>query len=186
MEEHSTKIHVAILIVSMALFVLLLTRFLREAAPPEHDLHPAVMVEVKGDVSRPGIYALDEAAATVAGAAAMAGCPWKVPATVAFQKLASGQSLEILRQGETITTRLGRMPGPALLACGLKLDLNSASLDEFVLIPQMRADIAAAIIERRREKAWEKVDDLIEIRGVGPKTVQRLRDYLEISADTNR
>ena len=144
------------------------------------------MVEVKGDVSKPGIYALDRAAATVGDAAAMAGCPWEVPAAVAPRKLISGQSLEVLRQETGIAIRLGRMPGAALLACGLKLDLNSASLDELLLIPRMRAEIAASIIERRREKAWEKVDDLIEIRGVGPKTAQKLQAYLEISADNRR
>ena len=74
------------------------------------------------------------------------------------------------------------MPGAALLACGLKLDLNSASLGELLLIPHMRPEIAESIIKRRREKAWEQVDDLVEIRGVGPKTAQKLQDYLEVSA----
>jgi competence protein ComEA len=78
------------------------------------------------------------------------------------------------------------MPGAALLAAGLKLDLNSASLDELLLIPHMRPEIAASIIEKRREKAWEQVDDLIEIRGVGLKTAQKLQDYLEISAHNGR
>jgi competence protein ComEA len=73
------------------------------------------------------------------------------------------------------------MPGAALLALGLKLDLNSASLDELLLVPKMHPKIAAAIIERRQEDEWEQIDDLIEIRGVGPKTVQNLQDYLEIS-----
>jgi DNA uptake protein ComE-like DNA-binding protein len=45
----------------------------------------------------------------------------------------------------------------------------------------MQAGIAAAIVERRREKQWESVGDLIEIRGVGEKTVKRLQDYLEIT-----
>jgi DNA uptake protein ComE-like DNA-binding protein len=50
----------------------------------------------------------------------------------------------------------------------------------------MRPEIAASIIEKRREKAWEQVDDLIEIRGVGLKTAQKLQDYLEISAHNGR
>jgi DNA uptake protein ComE-like DNA-binding protein len=45
----------------------------------------------------------------------------------------------------------------------------------------MRRGIAAAIIDRRAEKEWKRTDDLIEIRGVGPKTLQKLHDYLEIS-----
>ena len=186
MEKDYTKIRAAILMVSVALFAFLLARSRWGAPGPDRELTPGVVVEVKGDVSRPGIYALDGAKATVAGAAVLAGCQWEVPAALAPRMLISGQSLEILRQGTQITIRLGRMPGAALLACGLKLDLNSASLDELLLIPQMRADIAASIVDRRRGKAWEKVDDLIEIRGVGRKTVQKLEEYLEISADDGR
>ena len=111
----------------------------------------------------------------------MAGCSCDIPADIARRQLVSGQSLDILRNEQGITIRFGRMPGEVLLACGLKLDLNSASLDELLLIPQMRSKIAACIVERRREKAWEQVDDLTEIRGVGSKTAQKLQDFVEIS-----
>ncbi len=182
MEKDHTKTLAAILIMSIVLFVFFLTRSRWGAPLPEREFHPAVMVELKGDIPKPGIYALDSTTATVAAAAAMAGCPLEIPAAVAPQKLISGQSLEILRNKTEITIKFARMPGAALLAGGLKLDLNSASMDELLLIPHMRSEIAASIIERRREKAWEQVDDLIEIRGVGQKTVQKLQDYLEISA----
>jgi len=186
MEKDYKRIRAAILIVSMVLLVLIMARSRWGAPLPGRYLPPAVVAEVKGDVSRPGIYSLDGAEATVAGAAVMAGCPWEGPAAVAPRKLIPGQSLEILGRGAQVTIRLARMPGAALLACGLKLDLNSASLDELLLIPQMRADIATSIVERRREKAWTRVDDLTEIRGVGRKTAQRLQDYLEVSADNRR
>jgi DNA uptake protein ComE-like DNA-binding protein len=186
MEKDHTKILAAILIMSIVIFGFLVTRSRWSARLPEPELHPAVMVEVKGDIPKPGIYALDSATATVAAAAAMAGCPWQIPAAVASQKLICGQSLEILSRKKEITIRFGRMPGAALLAAGLKLDLNSASLDELLLIPHMRPEIAASIIEKRREKAWEQVDDLIEIRGVGLKTALKLQDYLEISAHNGR
>ncbi len=186
MEKDDSKIRAAILIMSIVLFVFSLTRSRSSAPPPGRVLPPAVMVEVKGDIPDPGIYALDSETATVAGAAAITGCTYPIPTALALQKLISGQSLEILRHKEEISIHFGRMPGAALLAGGLKLDLNSASLDELLLIPRLRPEIAASIIERRREKPWEQVDDLIEIRGVGPKTAQKLQDYLEISADPRR
>ena len=186
MNKDDTKIRAAILIMSIVLLVFFLTRSRSSAPFPERELAPAVIVAVKGDIPKPGIYALDSAKATVADAAAMAGCTCQIPAAVSPQNLISGQSLEILRHKTEITINFSRMPGAALLTCGLKLDLNSASLDELLLIPHMRPEIAAAIIERRREKAWEQVDDLIEIRGVGPKTAQKLQDYLEISAHNGR
>jgi len=179
MERDYLKIHAAILIVSIILFVFLLSRSRWSAPLSDNNLPAAVTVEVKGDVPRPGIYILDGATATVAAASAMAGLPSRIPEPVAFQKLNPGQSLEVLRKERDITIRFGRMSGAALLACGLKLDLNSASLDELLLIPHMHREIAASIIERRKEKAWEKVDDLTEISGVGPKTVQMLKNYLD-------
>ncbi len=181
MEKEHRKIGAAILLVSTALFVFFLARSRTNAPHPECAALPAVIVEVKGDIPKPGIYTLDSAAATVAVAADMAGCPYDIPADIGRKQLISGQSLDILCNGKGIDVRFGRMPGVALLACGLKLDLNSASLDELLLIPQMRSRIAASIVERRREEAWEQVDDLTEIRGVGSKTAQKLRDYLEIS-----
>ncbi|MGA2400358.1 MAG: helix-hairpin-helix domain-containing protein [Syntrophobacteraceae bacterium] len=181
MEKEYTKIRAAILLVSIALFVFFLAHSRRSAPHPERAIPAAVMVEVQGDIPKPGIYTLESATATAAAAAAMAGCSCDIPADIARQKLISGQSLVILRHEKGITIRFGRMPGAALLACGLKLDLNSASMDELLLIPQMRPEIAVSIVERRREKAWEHVDDLIEIRGVGPKTAKKLQNYLEIS-----
>jgi len=181
MEKDHRKIGAAILLVSTALFVFSLARSRTSVPHPEGAVPSAVMVEVKGDISKPGIYTLERATATVATAAAMAGCSCVIPADIALRQLISGQSLDIVCGGDGTAIRFGRMPGAALLACGLKMDLNSASLDELLLIPHMRPEIAASIVERRGVKAWEQVDDLIEIHGVGPKTVQRLQDCLEIS-----
>lgn len=183
MEKEDRKIRAAILIVSCVMFVLLLARWRWSAPVPQRDLSAAVVVEVKGDVPKPGIYVIDKERADVAAAAVMAGCPWKIPAAAAPQKLSSGQSLEIRRQEKEIIVKFGRIPGAALLACGLKLDLNSASFDELLLIPHMRPQIAASIVERRRRKLWEKPDDLTEIHGVGLKTAQKLQDYLEARKD---
>jgi competence protein ComEA len=181
MEKEHRKIGAAILIVSTALFAFFLARSRTNAPHPECAIVPAVMAEVKGDVPKPGIYTFDSATTTVAAAANMVGCSDDIPADIARQQVISGQSLDILRNGKGITVRFGRMPGAVLLACGLKLDLNSASIEELLLIPRMRSKIAASIVERRRKKAWERVDDLIEIRGVGSKTAQKLQDYVEIS-----
>ena len=179
MKKDNRKIRTAILIMSFALFAFLLTRSRWNAPILDRDLCSTVTVEVKGDVSEPGIYSLDRATATVAAAAAMAGCPWKIPGDTGSRKLMPGQSLEVLRGKPDATIRFGRMPGGALLACGLKLGLNSATLEELLLIPHMRHEIAGSIIERRKEKPWEGVDELTEISGVGPKTVQNFKDYLD-------
>src|SRR5208283_5625813 len=116
MEKEHRKIGAAILLVSTALFLFFLARSCTNASHPECAVIPAVMVEVKGDIPKPGIYTFESATATVAMAADMAGCSCDIPADIARQQLASGQSLDILRNEQGITIRFGRMPGEVLLA----------------------------------------------------------------------
>ncbi len=176
----------AILIVSVILLVFFLTHSHWNTPLRARDPSATVVVEVKGDVSKPGIYLLDAPTATIAAAAATAGCPWEIPPDVASRKLIPGQSVEVLGQREKTTIRMGPMRGGALLACGLKLDLNSASIEELLLVPRMRQEIAASIVERRKEKRWESVDELAEISGVGSKTVQNLNHYVEVSYNNDK
>ena len=72
------------------------------------------------------------------------------------------------------------MPAAARLAAGQKLDLNTASWNDLLLIPKMRADMAASIVSRREGKLWERVDDLQEIHGIGARTSQAFKQYLQV------
>jgi DNA uptake protein ComE-like DNA-binding protein len=71
------------------------------------------------------------------------------------------------------------MDAAARLTLGQKLDLNEAGVAELCLVPGMPAQIAQAIVERRRSKVWRSLDELREISGVGPKTVANWAHYLE-------
>jgi DNA uptake protein ComE-like DNA-binding protein len=73
------------------------------------------------------------------------------------------------------------MPAAARLTLGEKLNVNTSSEEELMLVPQMRAGFAAAIANRRPKSGWESLDDLEEIPGVGPKTVEKWRNYLEVT-----
>lgn len=169
------------LICAIALFAFLWAAPYSRAPVHKSVTHRAVAVEVEGEVARPGIYMLDSSSATVSGAAARAGLRLKIPRAEAKRRLISGQSLRIIQTRTGVGIRLGRMPGAALLDCGLKLDLNAAPLGDLLLVPHLRPGIAEAIVQRRSREPWAKVDDLIEIRGVGPKTLETLRRYLEVS-----
>ncbi|MDR3556706.1 MAG: helix-hairpin-helix domain-containing protein [Syntrophobacteraceae bacterium] len=181
MEKDGIKIQSAVLIAALVLFAFFSAVPLRKARVRKHAGAPPVAIEVKGEVARPGIYILESSVATVAAAAAMADRRIKISDAMARLKLTPGQSLEIVRSKTGAEIKLGRMSGAALLAMGLKLDLNSAGLDDLLLVPHLRPAIAREIVKRRSQKAWENVDDLQELRGVGPKTVQKLGDYLEVS-----
>lgn len=182
MEKERIKIQFAVLVAAVVLFAFLGASALKCDRARKPDMAPAVAVEVKGQVAKPGLYILDGPEATVGAAAQKAGCGLEISEPLARVKLAPGLSLEIVRVKTGAAIKLGRMDGAALLALGLKLDLNCAPPGDLLLVPHLRPAIAAAIVQRRSQKSWASVDDLVEIRGVGPKTVQRLRDYLEVSA----
>ena len=186
MEKDWIKNQWAILLCSVGLFVFFCAVEYAQTGSQKPHTRPAVAVEVKGEVARPGIYLLDPAAATVGVAAAKAGARVEIPKGEAERNLLSGQSLEIGGEKKGAAIKLGRMPGAALLALGLRLDLNSASPGELLLVPRMRPAIAAQVVAGRSRKPWASVDELREIRGVGPKTVQTFREYLEVPGGPDR
>ncbi|MDE0088521.1 MAG: helix-hairpin-helix domain-containing protein [Candidatus Poribacteria bacterium] len=55
-----------------------------------------------------------------------------------------------------------------------KLNINSASIEEMLSVPGMTNDIAKQIVKRRVKQAFASIEELQELKGVGPSTVQKL------------
>ncbi len=62
---------------------------------------------------------------------------------------------------------------------GPMLDLNRASKAELRLLPGLGDTLSQRVVDhRQRVGAFRSVDDLRQIPGIGPKTLERLRPYL--------
>lgn len=75
---------------------------------------------------------------------------------------------------------------PALL-CGKKkppahpINLNSASAAELQQVPGIGPSTADKILEMRKSYgAFKSVDDLLAIKGIGPKRLEKMRKYLTV------
>jgi len=67
---------------------------------------------------------------------------------------------------------------PALAAA---LDINAASADQLQTLPGLGPSKAAAIVEYRSANgAFTKLDDLLSVRGIGPATVDSLRNLVVV------
>ncbi len=55
-----------------------------------------------------------------------------------------------------------------------KFNVNSASIEEMLSVPGMTNDIAKQIVKRRVKRAFVSIEELQELKGVGPSTVQKL------------
>jgi len=61
------------------------------------------------------------------------------------------------------------------------VDLNKASEEELNALPGVGAKTAALIVEyRQRHGRFERKEDLLEIRGIGVKKYEKLRDYVTV------
>jgi competence protein ComEA len=64
------------------------------------------------------------------------------------------------------------------------IDLNRAAAGLIEELPGIGPARARAIIElRERMGSFQSVDDLVEVRGIGPKTVERLRGLVTVGMD---
>jgi len=57
------------------------------------------------------------------------------------------------------------------------LNINNATKEELVLLPGIRATFSQRIIEAR---PFNSVDDLINIKGIGPKTLERIKSRISV------
>ena len=73
--------------------------------------------------------------------------------------------------------------GPAASGMERSLDLNRAGAAELDALPGIGPVLAARIVEqRRRAGAYRRLEDLLAVRGVGPRLLERLRPRVRIGS----
>lgn len=71
---------------------------------------------------------------------------------------------------------------PVTRAFAQKIDINHASDTELTRLPGIGPKTAAKIVAYRHQNGlFRKVDDLIKVDRIGPKTLKKLKPYLTVS-----
>ena len=118
------------------------------------------MVEVKGEVARPGLIDLPFGTRVVDAVEAAGGV---TPAgEMRLLHLAAP-----LHDGQTVV-----VPSRVTQAGTARTSLNAASLDALDDLPGIGPSLARRIVDRR---PFATVDDLLEVPGIGRATLDRLR-----------
>jgi len=61
-----------------------------------------------------------------------------------------------------------------------KVNINTADVEELTTIPGIGPKTAEAIVAYRNENGqFKKVDDLIEVKGIGEKKLEQIRSYVQ-------
>ena len=62
------------------------------------------------------------------------------------------------------------------------VNVNTATVDELVRLPGIGEKRAQAILDARQQRGgFKSVDELLEIRGIGPANLEKLRPHLSVS-----
>ena len=148
-----------------------------------------VVVDVKGAVQHPGVYALP-AGARVIDAVERAGgfLPEADPDRINLaQPLTDGMAFRVPFQGEEagaggladVSSTL--ISSPVGNSGSGKVNINTATASELETLPGIGPAKAEAIIQYRTEHGpFQHVDQLLEVPGIGEKTLQNLRDFITV------
>jgi competence ComEA-like helix-hairpin-helix protein len=65
------------------------------------------------------------------------------------------------------------------------VNLNTASIEQLQLLPGVGEVRASAIVDaRKKDGGFKSVDDLMEVRGVGPTLLDQLRPFVAVTGKT--
>jgi competence ComEA-like helix-hairpin-helix protein len=64
---------------------------------------------------------------------------------------------------------------------GLPIELNCAGARTLEILAGIGPARAQQIVDERERRSFERVDDLLRVRGIGPKTIAALRDAVAAS-----
>lgn len=98
------------------------------------------------------------------------------------QRSASARALAWL-----IALAIGASALSALAESGISgvVNLNTATQEELQLLPGIGESRARAVIEaRKRRGGFQKVEDLLEVKGIGEAGLERLRPHVTLEGKT--
>lgn len=136
-----------------------------------------VFVHVSGAVVKPGLYELPEGT-RVADAIEAAGGPGR------RADLDAVNLAEVLRDGVKIEVPIrghASLPAPATSPSTAIVDLNTADQPALETIPGVGPVTATAILQHRSEiGSFETIEQLLDVTGIGPATLEALRPYVTV------
>ncbi len=147
-----------------------------EAAAVEPAASATVVVQAAGAVAVPGVYSLPVGSRVHELLAAAGGAvPGADPDALALATvLVDGQRVYVPLVGEVV--ELPPIAGPAGTSMTRPLDVNRATAAELDELPGVGPATAAAIVEHRdRNGPFASIEDLLDVRGIGPAKLDGFR-----------
>ncbi|MFQ5842485.1 MAG: helix-hairpin-helix domain-containing protein [Thermodesulfobacteriota bacterium] len=187
MKAYSSKQSWLLLSLASLLFVVSLVLALYQRLSSDGNLQGNslnIAVEIAGDISNPGIYSFARKV-TVEQALLGAGGigRGKIGNPQVFNDILNDGSKIVVRRDEEhiLTVELARMEPEKCIVFSIPLNLNEVEGEHLTLIPGIGPQLAQRIIQYRSQKGgFRKIEELMEVRGIGEQKLRNLERYLII------
>ncbi len=161
-----------------------------EVPPAKPTSPPHLKVHVKGAVQKPGVYTFpfgSRVEEAVKKALPRSDADLNALNLAAF--LEDGQELFVPSVKAPLRTPLSLVPSTPVLSSSPQIRqntpqppvvrLNTATESDLVRLPGIGPSLARRILEYRRQKGgFKSVDELLEVKGIGPKKLEQIRPYV--------
>jgi competence protein ComEA len=152
------------------------------AAAPTTTAATSIVVYVAGAVAAPGVYTLSSAArvtdAVAAAGGAGAGANLNVVNLAAL--LHDGEQIYVPIVGEVVPVVVDVSPAEATVPAG-PVNVNSATVEQLDVLPGVGPTTAAAIVAHREQHGpFQTVEQLGDVRGIGPAKLDALRGLVTV------
>jgi len=150
-----------------------------QATSPSPTAAP-IIVDVAGEVRDPGVYEFSEGDRVIDAIERAGGPMPKADLSVLnlAALLADGTQILVPKAGPTVP---GAVPGMVPGTTGGLININTASEAELETLSGIGEVLAATIVEYRTQNGpFTSVDDLMDVSGIGPATLEEIRDQVTI------
>jgi competence protein ComEA len=143
---------------------------------------PAVMliVDVAGAVHQPGVYEFAEGDRVIDAIERAGGALPKADLSLLnlAAALVDGTQILVPKAGPAVP---GAVPGATPGSTGGLININTASATELEALPGIGEVLSATIVEYRTQNGpFTSVDQLEDVSGIGPATLEEIRDQVTI------
>jgi competence protein ComEA len=152
-------------------------------APASPSASPVpIIVDITGSVMRPGVYEFVQGDRVIDAVERAGGA--KANADLTTLNLAAlltdGTQIVVPKQGTTGTTGTTGSGDTSSSSAGI-VNINTATATEFETLSGIGEVLAAAIVDYRTENGpFTSVDELEDVSGIGPSTLEEIRDQVTV------